>query len=92
MTDYRAFSTIGVLQRSDDSEWRQDCLALLLQLLCRIGTLATSEAGQTPKLHPVSSFIFLSNFFLIIISFETIKAFSFTHHFICRQGCSVTVM
>ncbi|XP_047537193.1 ubiquitin carboxyl-terminal hydrolase puf isoform X2 [Vanessa atalanta] len=42
----------GVLQRSDDSEWRQDCLALLLQLLCRIGTLPTSETGQTPKLHP----------------------------------------
>ncbi|XP_047514444.1 ubiquitin carboxyl-terminal hydrolase puf isoform X2 [Pieris napi] len=42
----------GVLQRNDDSEWRQDCLALLLQLLCRIGTLPCSEAGQTPKLHP----------------------------------------
>ncbi|XP_069360601.1 ubiquitin carboxyl-terminal hydrolase puf isoform X3 [Maniola hyperantus] len=42
----------GVLQRSDDSEWRQDCLALLLQLLCRIGTLPSGETGQTPKLHP----------------------------------------
>ncbi|XP_041969100.1 ubiquitin carboxyl-terminal hydrolase puf [Aricia agestis] len=42
----------GVLQRNDDSEWRQDCLALLLQLLCRIGTLPTTELGQTPKLHP----------------------------------------
>ncbi|XP_075983253.1 ubiquitinyl hydrolase 1 puf [Anticarsia gemmatalis] len=42
----------GVLQRSDDSEWRQDCLALLLQLLCRIGTLPSSDPAQTPKLHP----------------------------------------
>ncbi|KAG6460492.1 hypothetical protein O3G_MSEX012016 [Manduca sexta] len=42
----------GVLQKSDDSEWRQDCLALLLQLLCRIGTLPTSDPAQTPKLHP----------------------------------------
>ncbi|KAM3962482.1 LOW QUALITY PROTEIN: ubiquitinyl hydrolase 1 puf [Aphomia sociella] len=42
----------GVLQRSDDSEWRQDCLALLLQLLCRIGTLPSSDSAQTPKLHP----------------------------------------
>ncbi|XP_037876167.1 ubiquitin carboxyl-terminal hydrolase puf isoform X2 [Bombyx mori] len=42
----------GVLQRSDDSEWRQDCLALLLQLLCRIGTLPSSDPSQTPKLHP----------------------------------------
>ncbi|XP_060805071.1 ubiquitin carboxyl-terminal hydrolase puf isoform X2 [Amyelois transitella] len=42
----------GILQRSDDSEWRQDCLALLLQLLCRIGTLPTSDPAQTPKLHP----------------------------------------
>ncbi|CAB3248888.1 unnamed protein product [Arctia plantaginis] len=42
----------GVLQRNDDSEWRQDCLALLLQLLCRIGTLPSSDPAQTPKLHP----------------------------------------
>ncbi|XP_068619314.1 ubiquitin carboxyl-terminal hydrolase puf [Battus philenor] len=42
----------GVLQRNDDSEWRQDCLALLLQLLCRIGTLPISDPAQTPKLHP----------------------------------------
>ncbi|XP_049877741.1 ubiquitin carboxyl-terminal hydrolase puf [Pectinophora gossypiella] len=42
----------GGLQRSDDSEWRQDCLALLLQLLCRIGTLPSSDPAQTPKLHP----------------------------------------
>lgn len=45
---------VGELQRSDDSEWRQDCLALLLQLLCRIGTLHSSDPAQTPKLHPVS--------------------------------------
>ncbi|XP_050671951.1 ubiquitin carboxyl-terminal hydrolase puf [Leptidea sinapis] len=42
----------GVLQRSDDSEWRQDCLALLLQLVCRIGTMPSTETGQTPRLHP----------------------------------------
>ncbi|XP_072930018.1 ubiquitin carboxyl-terminal hydrolase puf isoform X2 [Epargyreus clarus] len=42
----------GVLQRSDDSEWRQDCLALLLQLLCRIGTLPATDPAQNPKLHP----------------------------------------
>ncbi|CAG4931724.1 unnamed protein product [Parnassius apollo] len=42
----------GVLQRNDDSEWRQDCLALLLQLLCRIGTLPSSDPALTPKLHP----------------------------------------
>nr|XP_049704813.1 ubiquitin carboxyl-terminal hydrolase puf isoform X8 [Helicoverpa armigera] len=42
----------GVLQRNDDSEWRQDCLALLLQLLCRIGTLPSTDPAQTPKLHP----------------------------------------
>ncbi|RVE55279.1 hypothetical protein evm_000177 [Chilo suppressalis] len=42
----------GVLQRSDDCEWRQDCLALLLQLLCRIGTLPSADPSQTPKLHP----------------------------------------
>ncbi|KAL4703264.1 hypothetical protein ACJJTC_009239, partial [Scirpophaga incertulas] len=42
----------GVLQRNDDSEWRQDCLALLLQLLCRIGTLPSADPAQTPKLHP----------------------------------------
>ncbi|CAH0594132.1 unnamed protein product [Chrysodeixis includens] len=42
----------GVLQRSDDSEWRQDCLALLLQLLCRIGTLPSTDPALTPKLHP----------------------------------------
>uniref|UniRef100_A0A2H1VQW4 ubiquitinyl hydrolase 1 n=1 Tax=Spodoptera frugiperda TaxID=7108 RepID=A0A2H1VQW4_SPOFR len=42
----------GVLQRNDDTEWRQDCLALLLQLLCRIGTLPSTDPAQTPKLHP----------------------------------------
>lgn len=41
----------GVLQRNDDGEWRQDCLAMLLQLLCRIGTITNKDTTKTPKLH-----------------------------------------